>query len=72
MNIHEERTLCEPPMKLTSIQRAQQKADAQASTYIRAALAELARIGPNTVGVGKGIMDAEAIIRAVLDDVENR
>ena len=59
---------CRPAPKMGE---ATKRARARASQHIRAALAELAQIGPQQVGIGKAVMDCEMILNLTLDDIES-
>jgi hypothetical protein len=61
---------CDDPRSGHILSEAYKRDAAKASKHVRAALAELAQIGPAGVGIGRRIMEAETFLRATLDEIE--
>ena len=55
--------------RMPKMREAEQRARAKAYAHIKAALAELRQIGPQSVGIGKAVSDAELILQATVDTI---
>lgn len=56
--------------EMPALTAAHQRDRENASKHIRAALAELSRVGPSCVGIGNAVMGAEQLLRSLLDEIE--
>lgn len=54
---------------MPKMRAAEQRARAKAYEHIKAALAELKQIGPQSVGIGKAVSDAEMLLQSVVDTI---
>lgn len=55
---------------MPAMRAAEARARAKAHHHIRAALAELAQVGPQSVGIGKGLSDCELILNGLVEKIE--
>lgn len=55
---------------MPKMHEAEGRARSRAHKHIKAALAELAQVGSQSVGIGKAVLDCELILNSVIDKIE--